>query len=92
MFWAGYTYSDREIAIRRILAKLDNDNMSNVIEGRPFYRSKKDRKSVMKSDKATWFREMGAKATLMIPTTTGSKLAKKLRELVVRFLAPEESH
>ena len=88
MFWAGYTYSDREIVIRRILAKLDNDNMSNVIEVRPFYRSKQDRRNVIKSDKATWFRDMGATATLMVPTTTGSKLAKELRELVVRFPGP----
>ena len=39
MLWAGYGYKDREIVTRRILAKVENDRKSNVLEGRPYYRS-----------------------------------------------------
>ena len=82
MFWAQYSCHDREIVARRILAKLENDTFSNQLEGRPFYRSKQERKQILKTDKATWFRDMGAMATLMVPATKNSDLAKRLREVV----------
>ena len=89
MLWAGYGYKDREIVTRRILAKVENDRKSNVLEGRPYYRSKAQRKQVLKTDKATWFRDKGATATLMVPTTQGSTLAKRLREVVAKVLGLE---
>ena len=89
MFWAQYSCHDREIVARRILAKLENDTLSNQLEGRPFYRSKQERKQITKSDKASWFRDMGATATLMVPTTSGSMLARRLREVVIHHPGPK---
>ena len=88
MYWAGYSYGNREIVMKRILAKHDNDLASHAIEGREFYRSKTERRHTVKTDKATWFREMGATAVMMIPTTTNSALAKRLREVVVMNPGP----
>ena len=53
MYWAGYSYGNREIVIRRILAKIDNDLASHIHEGRQYYRSKTERRQAVKSDKAT---------------------------------------
>ena len=43
----------------------------------------------MKTDKSTWFPEMGATTTIMVPATTNSTLAKRLREIVIRCPGPK---
>ena len=43
----------------------------------------------MKNDKATWFREKGATTTLMVPATTNSALAKRLRKEVANHAGPK---
>ena len=58
-------------------------------EGRPLYRTKEERNSTVKEDKATWFRKNGATATFMVPTTKGSELAKRIREVVTRIPGPK---
>ena len=50
-FWAQYSMHDREIVARRILAKLENDKLSNQFEGRPYYRSKQERNKYLKLTK-----------------------------------------
>jgi len=44
--------SDREIVARRMLAKLENDRLSNQIDRRPYYPSKQQRKETLKTDKS----------------------------------------
>ena len=53
MLRAGYSLKDREIVIQRILAKFNNDLLSQKMEGRKMYRTKKDRKQDVKASKAT---------------------------------------
>ena len=62
MYGAGYNAKDREIVARRVIAKLDNDLNSYLMEGKPYYRSKETRKDILKINKSTWFRKMGATA------------------------------
>ena len=63
--------------------------MKNYKEtGRPPYRSIDQRKEVIKVDKATWFHKEGTTATLMVPWTRNSDLAKKLREVVMSSQGP----
>ena len=76
MMWGGYTPKVREVVARRILAKYTNDLHNNKIEGRKLYRTKTDRQSDLKSNKATWFRKLGATTTLRVPATKNSELAK----------------
>ena len=74
--------SVREIVARRSLARYFN-NLRNLADtGRPLYRSMDMRKETLKEDKATWFRAQGATATIMVPWTPESSLARKLREVI----------
>ena len=88
MMWSGYNQSTREIVIRRILAKRDNDIYNLQSLNKPIYRTKQERSQVLKEDKATWFRGSGATATLSIPATRDSNLAKLIREVVKRHPGP----
>ena len=87
--WASYSTTDRETVLRRIFSRIDNDRTSLEQEGRPLYRSKQTRRQQLKTDKSTWFREMGATTTIMVPSTKDSTLAKRLREVVVRYPGPK---
>ena len=87
--WAGYSQKDREIVAKRILAKQDSDQISYITEGKPFYRSKEERRENLKADKSTWFRALGATTTLRIPMTRNSGLAKRLREVVAKHQGPK---
>ena len=72
ILWAGYDKKDREIVSRRILAKYTNDIYNSEVEGRKIYRTKADRQSDVKVNKATWFRKLGATTTLRVPATRNS--------------------
>ena len=56
---------------------------------RPLYRSKAQRAEVMKPDKVSWFRKEGATATLTVPETKNSELAKRLRLAVAQISGPK---
>ena len=43
---------------------------------------------MVKEDKSSWFRKLGATATIMVPTTRGSSLAKGLREVLRKHGGP----
>ena len=89
MKWSGYSERVRELVSVRILARY-NQNLKNFkYEGRPLYRTKEERNSTIKEDKATWFRKNGATATFIVPTTKGSELAKRIREVVTRIPGPK---
>ena len=88
MMWCGYSTKDREIVANRIIEKQKNDRISNQIEGRPIHRSKNERKEQIKKDKSTWFREMGATTTLVVPMSQNSRLAKNLREVIRKYPGP----
>ena len=89
MKWGGYSQVTREIVAERILGKLDN-NLRNFTElDRPLYRSKLQRAQVVKDDKASWFRKEGATATLTVPETSASGLAKRLRIIVASIPGPK---
>ena len=47
------------------------------------------RKEIIKADKATWFRSQGATATVMIPWTENSSLAKRLRSVLEEYRGPK---
>ena len=79
MLWAGYSFKDREIVARRIMAKYQNDMKSLIMESKPLYRTKMERNKELKVNKATWFRQMGATTTIKVPMTRNSELAKRLR-------------
>ena len=83
MMWGGYTPKIREIVARRVLAKYTNNLRNFREQGRPLYRSKYERNQVMKPDKTNWFRKEGATATLTVPCTRNSQLAKDLRKALV---------
>ena len=88
MMWGGYPERTRRIVADRILAR-HNNNMQNLQEhGRKLYRSKEDRANMERTDKATWFRKAGATATLFVPTTPGSQLAKGIREVLQKHPGP----
>ena len=57
--------------------------------GRPLYRSKNERKLLVRTDKADLLRCDSSTATLMIPTTDGSKLAKLIRETLIKHPGPK---
>ena len=44
--------------------------------------------SIEQTDKATWFRKAGATATLFVPTTQGSQLAKGIRIVLIKHPGP----
>ena len=72
----------------RIVAKR-NTNLENLRSlGRPLYRNKEERRKVPRDDKTNWFRNGGHTATIMVPTTPGSILAKGLRELLKENQGP----
>ena len=50
--WAGYSFNTRVIVATRILGKLDNNLRNFHLLGRPLYRSKSQRASEAKPDKA----------------------------------------
>ena len=88
MLWGGYSEKVREIVARRILAKLDNNLYNEKHLGRPRYRDKDVRRQQTKPDKATWFREDGSTATIMLPSSSGSRLAKEVRATLARYPGP----
>ena len=89
MQWAGYAERHREIVARRVLGKIEMNqyNLKNL--GKPLYRSKQERKEVIKKDKSNWFREEGATTTITVPSTTNSFLAKQLKEVVAKTQGPK---
>ena len=88
MFWAKYPEEVRRMVGVRIMARR-NTNLKNLEDlGRPLYRDKATRRAVPKKDKATWFRGSGATATIMVPTTPGSALAKGIRTLLLQAGGP----
>ena len=88
MLWSGYSEKTRELLATRILARY-SQNIRNFTElSRPLYRSRSMRQEVVKVDKSTWFREQGATAVLMLPTTRGSELAKRVRRMLESTTGP----
>ena len=78
----------REIVAERTLGKYWTNQWNNTNLQRPLYRTKEEKQSQLKEDKGTWFWAMGATTTLMVPTTSGSMLAKRLREVVIHHPGP----
>ena len=79
MLYGGYSGKTTQIVARRVIAKYTNNMYNYREEGRPLYRSKSQRALVQKPDKATWFRNTGATATLTVPHTPNSELSRMLR-------------
>ena len=48
-----------------------------------------DRKSDLKTTKATWFRKMGATTTLRVPVTQNSELTKQIGLVIAQFPGPK---
>ena len=44
MSWSGHKRKEREIVAQRILAKQENDRLNFELKGKPYYRSKKERR------------------------------------------------
>ena len=86
---AGYSQGTREIVAERILGKMDNNLRNFYHLNRPLYRSKEQRAHVQKADKSSWFRKEGATATLTVPVTKDSTLAKRLRIAVAKAIGPK---
>ena len=59
----------------------DLNNYTNL--GRPLYRTRKERKQIQKLDKTNWFRSEGATATITVPSTRNSTLAKELGQKLI---------
>ena len=93
IMWAGYTQKTRETIAHRILGKQDR-NLENLrLHNRPLYRSKLQRKAQdTRANKNTWFRAEGATATIMVPETRDSTLAKRLRIIVASVPGPKGTH
>ena len=88
MYWGSYTTSQRTPVAKRILARHEN-NLTNYKElGRLLYRDKETKSKLVKEDKSSWFRKLGATATIMVPTTPGSSLANGLREVLKKHGGP----
>ena len=82
MKWGGYGAGLRRIVATRILAK-HNNNMRNFNQlGRPLYRTKDIRRQEVKTNKGNWFRTSGDTATIFVPATLGSQLAKGVRNIL----------
>ena len=88
MKWSGYNQKVREVVLKRVIAKRENNIHNLETLNHPIHRTKQERSLVMKEDKATWFRGSGATATLSIPATRNSCLAKMIRETVSRHPGP----
>ena len=88
MRWGGYSQQTREIVARRVVGKLEMNEFNRIHLGRPLYRTKEERRENDKPDKSTWFRSQGATTTLMVPSTAGSELAKRLRLVVNTTTGP----
>ena len=73
----------REIVGRRVLAKHTNNLRNYREQNRPLYRSKEERRTYERPDKSNWFRNEGATATITVPFTRGSELAKELRNALI---------
>ena len=73
---------------RRTLRKIRRSEWNPKHLNRPLYRSKEQRSNIMKDDKGTWFRKMGATSKLMVPTTKDSFLAKKMRMILASNPGP----
>ena len=78
----------RETVAQRSLSRYFNNIRNLEVENRPLYRLIEDRKMIIKENKATWFRQEGATATLMVPWTPQSILAKCLRKVVETVKGP----
>ena len=52
MSWSGHKRKKREIVAKRILAKQENDRLNFELEGKPYYRSKEERRQNIKGDKS----------------------------------------
>ena len=89
MLWSGYNYVARDIVARRILAKYHSNFDNYIIFGCPLFRSKEERRNLPRKDKSDWFRDDGTTATLAVPTTEGSTLAKTLRQTIKDFPGPK---
>ena len=89
IMWSGHSEGVREIVARRLLSRYFN-NLKNYEETRrQLYRSIEERKEFVKENKATWFRQEGATATLMVPWTPDSSLAKGLRKVLESVEGPK---
>ena len=89
MMWSGQGYKSREIVAKRILAK-HNSTMRNYWDlGRPIYRSREERLAIPRKDMTDWFRDDGTTAIMMVPTTTGSKLVRELRDTILKHPGPK---
>ena len=91
MFWAGYPDEVRRLVATRIMARRATNLQNLQDHQRPLYRDKATRRAVPTKDKATWFRDSGATATIMVPTTPGSALAKGLREVLRMEQGPKRT-
>ena len=81
--WGGYTPKVRKIVVRRILAKYTSNLQNLRKQGRPLYRSKAQRAEIVKADKTNWLRSEQATATITVPSTRNSTLAKDLRQKLI---------
>ena len=88
MMWTGYLYNVRSIVIQRVLARYDNNIINFKTQGRPLYRTREERIHRPKENKAIWFREGGATATVVIPCTPGSVLANQVRQVLKQHRGP----
>ena len=78
----------REIVARRCLERHSN-NLKNLEDSeRTLYCSFEMRKEVIKEVKATWFRAHGASATVIVPWTSDSTQARKLRKVIETSKGP----
>ena len=88
MYWGGYSQNTRELVATRILARFENNLFNYHHLGRPLHRSKSERRSEPKADKASWYRGDGTTTTITIPATAGSKLARAVRDTLLRVTGP----
>ena len=85
---AMITLKERPAMIQRVLARFDMNITNFKTQGRPLYRSREDRINLPRENKATWFREGGATATIAIPCTPGSTLATQIRQVLQQHKGP----
>ena len=70
------------------MARHNNNLLNWKVNGRKLYRSKEDRINLERTDKGSWFRKAGATATIMVPVTPCSTLAKNIREVLKQHQGP----
>ena len=88
MMWAGYNENMRVLVGTRILERMDTNLFNYLNLERPLYRSKAERKNRVKEDKSSWYRKNGCTATITVPTTPGSELARRVRETLQLHQGP----